>query len=320
MPVVIATVDLVALPIAKAWLDPSYNLPQGYANLTKEINVSASLQVLITVAELSSLSPGIVAFFWQQMEFDFVLLMLHKVQPLPQVMLMLRLLATSPLKATFGAICHEATTTGHQQQQTHETALLDRLTSLLIDKPQEQDEDEDRYSQNDILELRLEVLDVLLALSLTRHGTKSLARHRYAVGRLVRFLQDAVNNLYFLLPPLDPPSSQSSLQEQQSPTINFHSLTTRSINLTTRLLHHILLPSDFNPVQVNIREKLAVIHGGDHKFYVALSRLAFSEQMVLEAGIEDATVDAAHSILDSILSPGEGEAFLKVFESPTRSA
>ena len=319
VPVIIATVDLVALPIAKASLDPSFNLSEDHAKLSEEINVSACLRVLTTIAESSSLFPEITAPFWQKMEFDFVLLMLHKFHPLPQVTIMLQLLATSPLETTFGAICNDATTTGQQQQQKQETALLDRLTSLLIEEPQKQNEEP--YSKTEILNLRLAVLDVLFALSLTGHGTESLAHHRYAIGRLVRFLQDAVNNLYFLFPTPVPPSPQSvTFQSEPNFQQTDHQLTTHSINLATRLLHHFLLPSDFNPAQVNIREKLAVVHGGGHKFYVALSRLAFSEQMVLEAGIEDATADAAHGILDLMLSPEEGEAFGKVFESPKRSS
>ncbi|KAI9663165.1 MAG: hypothetical protein M1821_008213 [Bathelium mastoideum] len=327
VPVIIATVDLVALPIAKAALDPLYNLPEDHAILKGKIDVSACLSVLLTISQNSSLFPPSISSFWQQMEFEFVLLLLHKAQPLAHILLMLQLIATSPLETSFGAICGEATSTNQEKQTQQETALLDRLTSLLIDTPQKQGQQP--YSKPDILNLRLQVLDVLFALSITRHGTASLARHRYAIGRLIRFLHDAVTNLYFLFPPpvLSQPSLSAPPRDDNDDTghsndhlTNPHSLTSRSINLTTRLLHHLLLPSPFNPNPPSpIRDKIAVIHGGGHKFATALSRLAFSEQLVLEAGVEEATVDAAHAILDAVLSPEEGEAFGRVFDSPERS-
>jgi hypothetical protein len=52
-----------------------------------------------------------------------------------------------------------------------------------------------------------------------------------------------------------------------------------------------------------------------------MSRVAFSEQLVFEAGIETEVVEAAHDILDNVLSPEEGEAIVKAVETPrgTRS-
>ncbi|KAF2231126.1 hypothetical protein EV356DRAFT_452629 [Viridothelium virens] len=312
VPVVINSVDLVALPIAKSSLDPSLKLSENQTRVAKEIDALACLRVFQNIVETSKVIPGSTTSFWRRTEFDFVLLMLNKAQPLPQIMLMLRLLATSAHETTFGAICDEASPVGQQRQQKQETDLLDRLTSLLIDKPQKPDNTP--YSKTDILELRLEVLNVLFAFSMTGHGTVSLVHHRYAIGRLIRFLQDAVNSLYLLLP------TPESLSLDTNSPLTPHQLASKSINLLTRLLRHLLIKSDSNPIQVNVRDKVAVIHGGSHKFYVALSRLAFSERVVLEAGIDGATVDAAHDILDSVLSPEEGEAFGEVFESPRRTA
>lgn len=60
--------------------------------------------------------------------------------------------------------------------------------------------------------------------------------------------------------------------------------------------------------------KLAVIPGGVHKHLVVLTRLAFSEGLVLEAGIEDDVVECAHRLLEESVTPEEGEALLRCFE------
>lgn len=46
---------------------------------------------------------------------------------------------------------------------------------------------------------------------------------------------------------------------------------------------------------------------------MAFTRLAFSDALVLEEGIEEEVVDAAHQLLDEYLTPEEGVALLKAF-------
>lgn len=83
--------------------------------------------------------------------------------------------------------------------------------------------------------------------------------------------------------------------------------------MTTRLLHHIIHAFEDPTVLI---QKLRVVHGGYHKFLVSLTRIAFSEQLVYEAGIEDEVCEAAHDILDAILGPEDGEAVQKAMETP----
>ena len=46
---------------------------------------------------------------------------------------------------------------------------------------------------------------------------------------------------------------------------------------------------------------------------MAFTRLAFSDALVLEEGIEEEVVDAAHQLLDEYLTPEEGIALLNAF-------
>ena len=78
-----------------------------------------------------------------------------------------------------------------------------------------------------------------------------------------------------------------------------------------RLLDHL---TRVNP-GFNIKSKLGETLGGLHAYYVALTRLAFSEGVVLEGGIEAEVVDMAHDVLDEGLSVEEGDALAEVFGS-----
>ncbi|KAI9879828.1 MAG: hypothetical protein M1830_006851 [Pleopsidium flavum] len=91
-----------------------------------------------------------------------------------------------------------------------------------------------------------------------------------------------------------------------------HAMRAQIINKATRLLHYLLTTF---PDLINMQAKLAVIPGGVHKHLVALTRLAFSEGLILEAGIEDDVVDCAHQLLEDAVTPEEGEALLSAFSS-----
>jgi hypothetical protein len=78
-----------------------------------------------------------------------------------------------------------------------------------------------------------------------------------------------------------------------------------------KLIYHI---ASSNP-GLDIKSKLVNNLGAQHAYLVALTRLTFSEGVLMERGIEDAVVDMAHSILDEGLSMEEGDAFGEVFSS-----
>ena len=67
-----------------------------------------------------------------------------------------------------------------------------------------------------------------------------------------------------------------------------------------------------------MQEKLRVHPGGANKYLIALTRLAFSEGIFYERGIEDDVVDCAHQMLEDSITPEEGEALLEAFSSAKR--
>lgn len=294
LPLIIASIDLVAIPIGSTLMDHASTNSASILDrdtptqvkLRKEIDVLKCLALLYTIATSCVTTPEAISRFWQCMPNDFVLLMLTKVQPLPQIFLMLRIVSTSALPNTFGSII--PADSKPERQVKWEIDTIERLTILLYEI---KDSTPPSSTPISLCNLRIQVLHVFGALCVHTHGGRSLSRHSHAIGRLVRFLHDQIDALY----------DYNTLT---------HSLTVDSINLSMRLLYHLL--TNFRE-DIDMKAKLSTVHGGNHKHLVAFTRLAFSDALVLEEGIEEEVVDAAHQLLDEYLTPEEGVALLEVF-------
>jgi hypothetical protein len=270
--------------------------------INSEIDVVGCLDLLHLIATSCITSKEATSRFWQCIPIDFPLHLLRKAQPLPYIQRMLRLLSTSNLPDSIGP--RVLATFGLEQQEKRETDLIDRLTKLLSDVPEPIPEpalepnasppQPTSYSTREILELRLQILDLLTTFSISHYGSHRLASLRYCLGRLIKHLNTQVSSLYAPNP--------------MAPT---RPLTVAAINATMKLIFHLK-----NAVpELDIKAKLNAVPGGAHAYLVALTRLAFSERLVLEEGIEKEVVDAAYAILDSGLTPEEGEGLLQVFSS-----
>lgn len=311
LPLCIRTIDIVAVTQVRASVNPALaaSLDQeAQEKLRDQIDVDAVMELMLDLTQAASLTADRLEVFWRRMDFTFFLMMLNKAFPISQIMTALRLLATSTLETTFGIIAADA-----EKQEKHENDTIDRLTSLLFEMP-EVPRDEPDYSEDEIAELRIAILDVIRAMCLTDHGGMLLAHHRTAVGRLTRFLYVQVNKLYTVQPTFD--SGTTSTKTAKS---DAHALVVQTVNTTVRLLYHLLRTYDST---IDFNQKLQAANGGYQKFLISMTRVAFSEQLVFEHGIEDEVVEAAHSILDNVLTPEEGEAVVKAVETPrgTKSA
>ncbi|KAF4550204.1 Hypothetical protein D9617_18g033950 [Elsinoe fawcettii] len=283
--------------------------PKASQQAKEHINDIQILGILYRVATSASLNADHAGAFWQRMEFAFTILMLNRGQPLPQIHLMLRMITSSILDDSFGARHVDA-----ECQAKQESDLLDRLSGLLFDTPAVPTEHK-APSLETVQDLRMAALRTLRAVSGTQHGSTAMAQHRFVVGRLVRFLSDQTTSLY-TTPPLPVPVIDTS---EEGPTVRLpiagqtlHEKIIATINLSTRILYHLL-----HDHEIVLSEKFAPVANSDHKFFIGLSRIAFSERLLLEAGLEDVVVDAAHEILDKTLTPEEGEAILLAMETPS---
>lgn len=309
VPLATKSIDIVAVPIARP-SEKSSNLEKTNSKIAstavEEVDVDHILSMTHSMAMIASASADTNRTFWQEMEFDFLLMMLNVPQQLPHIQLVLQMVGASVLADSFGVISRQP-----EKQTTLEMHTIDRLTNLLFEKPRAPS-DEPPYEDVELAALNIETVRTLNAIAITKRGSSALAQNRTAVGRLFRFLHIQVTALYDL-----PPSSFVIVGGK--PTLEpsaIHKSATALINMTIRLLYHLL--HDHADL-INIREKLAVIPGGPHKFLVALTRLAFSEELVLEAGLDEEAVDAAHEILDLVLTPEEGDAIIEAIETPRGS-
>ncbi|KAK5138586.1 hypothetical protein LTR08_000174 [Meristemomyces frigidus] len=320
LPLCTATTDLIAAPLARATVNPPPTTPARAAHnpLTTSINVETLMTLHLHLAQAAHLTAN-AELFWRTSSFRFTLLMLNKAQPPPQIHLALHALALSAQPSSFGPLC--ASGAGSAAQAEQESGLVDRLTTVLFETPAPAPENEEREERDaaelkqEAAELKQAVLELLMKMCVTRHGGGLLAGHRYAVGRLVRFLHARVEELYHSSPPSLTTLTPTTPTPTPTPTTPTRTSPTpapiRAINTTTLLLCHLLT---HHPL--DLPSKLAAVQGGHGKFLIALSRVAFAEGLVYERGVEERVVETAHGVLDLVLSPEEGEAVVRAVETP----
>lgn len=311
IPLCIKTIDLVAVENVKILTyGPDYAASinwEAHTQLINDLDIDAVLDFLESLCQASEISPESSRIFWIFLEHTFMLLMLNKAQPIWQIMTTLSMLGSSALDTSFGVVVNDT-----QKQRKQENDVVDRLTNLLFEAPIPP-KDETAYTAEEILELRIAVLRVFKKMCQHDHGGRLLAQHRSAIGRLVRFLDGQVSRLYTVLPAERLTGKSNDDEFDDKVAQRAHALLVQSINMTTRVLYHLLRTYDGS---IDIVQKLRAVLGGYHKFLVSLSRIAFGEQLVFESGIEDAAAEAAHAILDRVLGPDDGEAVMKAVETP----
>ena len=303
VPLIIAAVDLVADPISKAAKGGDKAIADLYSprqrQIASQIDVEDCLELLYLIASscLSSLDTGAIVRLWQAIPSTFAIMLLVKEQPQQQITLMLRILGTSALTTTLGPIT--MANSAQDNQANNEDALINRLTNLFTETPKPVSDPStsstlpQAISEADLWHLRLLVLSVLTQFSVPEYGSSRLAQNRLCIGRLIKYLDHCITSLY---------------RHPISPTQEYK---VDSINATMKLIYHVATTN----AGFDIKSKLVNTLGGQHAYLVALTRLAFSEGLVLEAGIDDEVVNMAHDILDEGLSMEEGDAFGKVFSS-----
>lgn len=252
-----------------------------------EIGSTECLQIMQMMAYDCQCDDEEITRFWRTMRFDFIMMLLNFINPLHEIHLMLSILHTSILDNSFAMIVPP----NNGQQDASEAHIIDNLSHLLINNPRPAP-GEDAPDATAVCQLRLKVLSLVEAMCDTAHSAESLAKHRLLIGCLVRVMNDELDRVY---------------DHQYG-----HELRIALVNESTRLLYH--LTTNY-PHLINMQAKLSVVPGGEKKFLIALTRLAFSEGGFYEQGIEDDVVDCAHQMLEARVSPEEAEGLVEAFSS-----
>lgn len=252
-----------------------------------DISCIECLQVMQMMAHDCSCDKEEKVRFWRTMRFDFIMMLLNFINPLDEIKMMLSMLHTSILDQSFAMIIPP----NNGQQDASEAHIIDNLSHLLTNTPRTSP-GENPPDAAELCEVRLHVLGLIEAICDTPHGSEALAKHRLVIGHLVRVMNDELDRVY-----------DYQYGYEQRITL---------VNTSTRLLFH--LTSNYAHL-VNMQARLSVVPGGEKKFLIALTRLAFSEGGFYEQGIEDDVVDCAHQMLEARVSPEEAEQLVEAFSS-----
>lgn len=310
-------------PIAQATIytlaEGRHRLPDGdlsksddYSFLEQHINTTSILYLLYTVAlacatTVDEIELGLeckASEFWKHITLDFVLLLLTPKQKLNDVLGMLDLLATSSLPESIGPITED------KEPPFMARLIIERVSAKLTDPP--------RAATTPVSKRRLRLTALRTLISFARYpfGAKQLATHANALPRLVTCLSTSIDELY------DQPNPSSMLPQDSndreslvlsdpssSPSEDLYKIITQCVSLI-----HLLVTDPQTSNIAEIGQKLSMSHGGSQRYLLALGRLAFAEEdLVMEAGIDGETVEAAHELLEMAVTPDEGEIISEAF-------
>ncbi|POS85650.1 hypothetical protein EPUL_002776 [Erysiphe pulchra] len=277
LPTAQRTADFIAIPRFQSRPTDKYD---------RDINLSACISLLYLVSLGCMDNPQHITRFWQFMRWDFVLVMLSTNQLPNDYDLTLRLISTSAMKNSFGAL------PGGEKQHLQTGWIIDRLTYPLNEHPCKPMSAE-KFESKSLSEVRLKILQLMVRISKSPYASKALATHPHAIGRLICLVSDEIDALY-----------------------DFYSenkYSTDIINIAMRLLYHLMI----NYISiVDVQRSLTYIHGGSQKYLLSLSRLNFLEEdMVLESGIDPEISGFALELLELFVTPEEGDAIQSAFSN-----
>ncbi|KAJ5653178.1 hypothetical protein N7490_000181 [Penicillium lividum] len=271
------------------------SIPTPQSDLQPQVDSTEALRLLYHVASELLHVQDALNEFWRNIRHTFILVMLHPSQPLKDIVLIVHLLSTSIRPESFGPLMPS-----DGEQNDVQRWLVDRL-SWMFSEPAQPDEGLEPYTPHDICAMRLEVLLLMESLAFNpaaptrEHGSATIAAHPTALARLFRSMHDELDALY------------SSPPEQG---VRF-----ALVNGLMRLLFGVMRR---HRSSIDMQEKLARVPGSKQKHLVVLTRLAFCDGSVLEAGIDDETVDMAHELLEEWTNPQEADSLADVFPSTRR--
>ncbi|GLA83234.1 hypothetical protein AtubIFM56815_007426 [Aspergillus tubingensis] len=299
VPVLQLSAEVNAIPRFKASPVSRQNLGQARKTPLSELEpLVDSTKVLGLLYDMACTRMHVgqdVIELWRHVRYDFVLTMLNCSQRIDDITLMLSLLSASIRADSFGPVQDT-----EQFQLTIENYIVDRVANLLSEPPL-LDEGQEPYSPDEVCGMRQEALAFLTSVAFnpripdSTHGSMVIASHPTALARLIRVMHDELEALY-----------------TQPPEKDLHAAL---VNGLMCLVYSVI---QRHREQADLQPKLSRVPGGKQKFLVVMTRLAFSEGLVLEAGIDDDTVEMAHEILDDAVTPQEAEALEEAFPNAKR--
>ena len=250
------------------------------------VDTQDCLQLLNLAGTLLRRQPDALSALWGAMRFDFISMILRPFQDIADVIALVRLLSTSMRADGFAMVVPP-----EANQAKSEAHVLDRVTAMLVEVPRPP-EGEAEVDPALVVEMRLQILESIEAMCGRKYCAQALARHPLALGRLARTLHDELAALYDYR--------------------HGHELRIELVNRTTRLLFHLTIhyADDIGDLQAKLR---ATSPTSVYKYLIGLSRLAFTDGVFLERGIDEDVQDCAMQMLEVLVTPEEAEELQRAF-------
>ena len=256
--------------------------------------------------------------FWRLMALDTVQLFLTQKQPLDDILGMLRLLCTSVFPTSIGPVSES------RDAAAVARIIIEKVSRLLVDLPRSATSWREKHAA------RTAALEALTAFLRSPFGATQLALHPNLIPRLITVLSSSLDELYevdniefkntkssteVLISRLSLESDGGDSDEGEEPIADPRqdiAGTNRIIAQAMFLLHRLVTdPRTADVASVN--EKLSASQGGSQRYILALARLNFAGDMVLEEGIDEETIELAHELLELAVTPDEAEAISEAF-------
>ncbi|KAI5457020.1 hypothetical protein BGZ63DRAFT_495193 [Mariannaea sp. PMI_226] len=282
---------------------------EQFKALAENINIPDILSLLhitslacsTSVLETESGIETKAAYFWSHISLDTPSILLTAKQDLSDIISTLDLLATSSLPGSIGPITDEKDPPFVAQ------LIIDKVVIKLTENPIA------TITPKNKRKLQLAVVRTLLAFARYPFGAIQLAIHNSTLPRLVNYLSTCIDELYnqsipsSILP--EPPKRGGfPIPISDAPTELCHIIS------QCVLLIHTLVTGPHTSNLANINQKLSTSHGGSQRYLLALGRLTFAEEdLVMESGITEETIEAAHELLELVVTPDEGEIVSEAF-------
>ena len=267
---------------------------------SEDVDTQECLQILYLTATLSARNDDDLARFWRNIRFDFVSMLLRNSQHLDDIILMVKMLNLSVRQDTFAMIVAPPAS-----QSKSEEHIIERLFSMLIEVPQAEDGEED-YDAIEIAELREQILCLIETMCDKLHCAEAIVKHRFAIGRLVRLMNDELNAVYLYRYGHD---RRIEIINQSVRLLDYFTSTFADvIHLQEKLRAPTTDPPREGPASMYKNPPASI-----YKYPITLSRLAFSESIFYERGIDEDVLDRAHQMLENFVTPEEADALQKAF-------
>ncbi|KAK7403792.1 hypothetical protein QQX98_010434 [Neonectria punicea] len=284
--------------------DERFRSLEEHINITDILSLlsTSSLTCATTILEPETSFESKAAYFWRHISLGTPLLLLTPKQELADILGMLELLASSSLPGSIGPITDE------KDPPFVARVIIEKVAARLTEYPRSAKTPAEKRS------VRLAVLRTLIAFARYPFGAIQLASHNTALPRLVTCLSTSIDDLYDQPIPSNILSDLSQTSGPETHTVSDSSSELNSIICQCVHLIHTLVTGPNTANLADIGQKLSMSYGGSQRYLLALGRLTFVEEdLVMESGIDEDTIVAAHELLEMNVTPDEGEVVSDAF-------